>query len=89
MEALSHLWTCLHVYFLEGLAHHTLTLVVINSHKLVVLLLIDLMRDDLAIDDGTHAEGALLVILLVFDLGLCFFQLLQLLVLGIGISFVQ
>ena len=46
---------CLQFDFAEHLGHHALTLIVIDSHELVILLLADLVADDLTIDNGTHA----------------------------------
>ena len=78
IEALFHVGTGLQINFLEYPRHHAHALVVIDSQKLLILLLGYLMGDDLTIDDSTHLVehlGVLLVILLVGVVTVCFLRL--------------
>ena len=59
-------WNVLHIHLLEDMAEELHAMVVIDGHELVVLLLGDLVRDGLSVDDGGHAiEGIALGILLL------------------------
>ena len=62
-------WDVLHIHFLEDVAEELHAMVVIDSHELVVLLLVDLMGNGFSIDDSGHTvEGIALCVLLLFAL---------------------
>ena len=62
-------WDILHINLMEDMREELHTMVVIDSHKLIILLLIDFMRDRFSVDDCSHAEECItLCILLLFSL---------------------
>src|SRR5574344_1491268 len=62
-------WDILHINFIEDMRKEFHSMIVIDSHEFVVLLLIDLMRDRFSVDNCCHAEECIaLCILLLFTL---------------------
>ena len=48
-------WDILHINLMEDMRKEFHTMVIIDSHELIVLLLIDFVADGFAIDDSGHA----------------------------------
>ena len=62
-------WDILHINFIEDMREELHAMVVIDSHELIILLLIDFVTDGFTIDDSSHAEESIaLRILLLLTL---------------------
>ena len=53
-DIMAFAWSCLHIHLIEDLREELHTVIVIHSKKLVVLLLGNLMRDGLPVNDSRH-----------------------------------
>ena len=65
-------WTCLHIDLIEYLREQFHSMVIIHRQKLVVVLLLDFVRDGFTVDDGGHA-----ILVFAFLFSLCLWNFLH------------